>query len=45
LADLGQGCAFAPRCAKASPDCNTPPPLQQLANGRSALCHHPILWS
>ena len=45
LADLGQGCAFAPRCGKASSICNTPPPLQQLANGRSALCHHPIQWT
>ena len=39
------GCAFAPRCGKASSICNTPPPLQQLANGRSALCHHPIQWT
>ena len=45
LTDLGQGCAFAPRCAKASSACNTAPPLQRSATGRSVLCHHPLQWA
>ena len=42
LADLPPGCAFAPRCPKAGPACNTPPPVQQFEDGRTALCHYPI---
>ena len=42
LADLPPGCAFAPRCPKAAPACNTPPPVQQFEDGRTALCHYPI---
>jgi peptide/nickel transport system ATP-binding protein len=45
LTDLGQGCAFAPRCAKASSACSTAPPLQRSATGRSVLCHHPLQWA
>jgi peptide/nickel transport system ATP-binding protein len=42
LADLPQGCAFAPRCAKAGPACTTTPPVQHFEGGRTALCHYPI---
>ena len=42
LADLPPGCAFAPRCPKAGPACNTPPPVQHFEDGRTALCHYPI---
>lgn len=42
LADLPPGCAFAPRCPKAGPACNTPPPVQKFEDGRTALCHYPI---
>ncbi|WP_394788691.1 ABC transporter ATP-binding protein [Rhodoferax sp.] len=45
LADLPPGCSFAPRCAKATATCRTPPPLQQFEDGRSALCHFPLLPS
>ncbi len=33
----GQGCAFAPRCRAAMPQCLTPPPIQS-GPGRMALC-------
>jgi peptide/nickel transport system ATP-binding protein len=42
LADLPPGCAFAPRCPKAGPACDTPPPVQKFEDGRTALCHYPI---
>lgn len=42
LANLPSGCAFAPRCFKAGPACTSTPPVQQFADGRSALCHYPI---
>lgn len=42
LANLPPGCAFAPRCPKAGPVCNTPPPVQHFEDGRTALCHYPI---
>ena len=42
LAELPPGCAFAPRCFKAGPACNTTPPVQHFEDGRTALCHYPI---
>jgi oligopeptide/dipeptide ABC transporter ATP-binding protein len=37
------GCAFAPRCARASEDCRrTPPPLKAAGPGRSHACLHPL---
>jgi peptide/nickel transport system ATP-binding protein len=42
LANLPPGCAFAPRCFKAGPACNTTPPVQHFEDGRTALCHYPI---
>jgi peptide/nickel transport system ATP-binding protein len=42
LANLPPGCAFAPRCFKAGPACNTTPPVQDFGGGRTALCHYPI---
>ncbi|QIJ66821.1 ABC transporter ATP-binding protein [Streptomyces sp. JB150] len=35
LGDLPDGCAFAPRCARATEVCGTPPP------GGAVACHHP----
>ncbi|RVU19148.1 ABC transporter ATP-binding protein [Methylobacterium oryzihabitans] len=35
------GCAFAPRCPSATPDCAEPPPVAALP-GRTALCRHPL---
>jgi peptide/nickel transport system ATP-binding protein len=41
LLKLGQGCAFAPRCAFATDACTTAPP--SLAEGSRALrCHNPV---
>ncbi|HEV2604569.1 MAG TPA: ABC transporter ATP-binding protein [Microvirga sp.] len=41
LLKLGQGCAFAPRCAFATEACTTAPP--SLADGSRALrCHNPV---
>ena len=37
------GCAFAPRCTRASEDCRrAPPPLNAAAPGRSHACLHPL---
>ena len=37
------GCAFAPRCARASARCNeAAPPLERLADGRQVACYHPF---
>jgi peptide/nickel transport system ATP-binding protein len=37
------GCAFAPRCARATPDCGAGrPPLRELAPGREVACLHPL---
>jgi len=41
LLALPEGCAFAPRCARASPACASPPPAATRP-GRLALCHHPL---
>ncbi len=37
----GPGCDFAPRCARATPECQVePPPAVGLGAGRSVACHH-----
>jgi oligopeptide/dipeptide ABC transporter ATP-binding protein len=37
------GCAFAPRCARATERCRTErPPLRDFPGGSQAACHHPI---
>ncbi|MEH1098048.1 ABC transporter ATP-binding protein [Micromonospora sp. CPCC 205561] len=41
LTDLPAGCAFAPRCDRATDVCRTPPPPPPRAPGRAA-CHHPL---
>jgi peptide/nickel transport system ATP-binding protein len=39
LAELPQGCVFAPRCPLAIDICHTRPPLEQPAEGRLVRCH------
>ena len=39
--DRPSGCLFAPRCAKATEICHTPPPVQGADLGL-ARCHHPV---
>jgi peptide/nickel transport system ATP-binding protein len=41
LLDLPPGCAFAPRCPRASPACQTAPATQR-HGARAFRCHHPI---
>ncbi|WNW13421.1 ABC transporter ATP-binding protein [Pseudomonas sp. DTU_2021_1001937_2_SI_NGA_ILE_001] len=41
LGNLPSGCAFAPRCPRASQACQAEPPLELLAGGRSVRCFHP----
>ncbi|NDG47724.1 MAG: ABC transporter ATP-binding protein [Rhodospirillales bacterium] len=41
LLSLPPGCAFAPRCPRASAACVTDPPLVRQTD-RLALCHHPL---
>ncbi|MCW5750032.1 MAG: ABC transporter ATP-binding protein [Alphaproteobacteria bacterium] len=41
LLDLPEGCAFAPRCARASTICATAPQLTH-SGPRSWRCHHPL---
>ncbi|MBS7703740.1 peptide/nickel transport system ATP-binding protein [Chelatococcus asaccharovorans] len=36
------GCAFRPRCHRASPACAVQPPLQTVASQQSAACFHPF---
>ena len=37
------GCAFAPRCARATSECRaSPPPLVAVGNGRAHACLHPL---
>ena len=36
------GCAFAPRCERASPACQTEPELAATADGRLLRCHNPV---
>lgn len=44
LSCLPQGCAFAPRCARASEKCRTQEPVRHLrdAEQHTAVCHHPL---
>ncbi|MCJ2106051.1 ABC transporter ATP-binding protein [Methylobacterium sp. E-041] len=42
LTDRPPGCAFAPRCACATPDCAVPPPTARAEPSRFALCRHPL---
>jgi len=42
---LLQGCAFAPRCARATPECaGSEPPDSSLSDGRRTACHNPISY-
>ncbi len=41
LVDRPPGCAFAPRCSSATPDCAEPPPTVRADPDRFALCRHP----
>lgn len=41
LFNLPEGCAFQPRCPQVSAACASPPPLREIAGGRTALCVHP----
>jgi peptide/nickel transport system ATP-binding protein len=41
LTDLPDGCAFTPRCPRATDTCHTPPRLTRDGAGRVA-CHHPL---
>lgn len=41
--EMPDGCAFAPRCVRASADCrNAPPPLQPLGPSHRAACLYPL---
>ena len=42
LADLPEGCAFAPRCQRATMACAEPPPEVEVAAGHNARCFHPL---
>jgi peptide/nickel transport system ATP-binding protein len=43
MANLPEGCAFAPRCPYAAGLCATArPDLTELSPGRSLRCHHPL---
>ena len=42
LEHLPQGCAFRPRCARATDACLIEPPSVVDASGRSLRCYHPI---
>jgi peptide/nickel transport system ATP-binding protein len=37
---MPKGCAFAPRCRAATPDCSTAPQITKV-DGRRLRCHHP----
>ncbi|MFW2543678.1 ABC transporter ATP-binding protein [Primorskyibacter sp. 2E107] len=43
LTDLPPGCAFAPRCAVATPACAEMPALGALRPNRAVRCHHPLI--
>ena len=43
LTDLPAGCAFRPRCPRATEGCELPPPTQAVAPGHQALCLHPLI--
>ncbi len=38
---LGPGCAFAPRCERATAVCSTPAPIVSVSSGHEVACHHP----
>jgi len=42
LANVPPGCAFEPRCPRASARCTTAPPRVVFADNRTVLCHHPV---
>ena len=42
LADLPEGCAFAPRCQRATMACAEPPPEVEVVPGHNARCFHPL---
>jgi peptide/nickel transport system ATP-binding protein len=42
LTDLPPGCAFAPRCGRATVVCDIVPVMTQLEGGRSVRCFHPL---
>jgi peptide/nickel transport system ATP-binding protein len=42
LIDLPEGCAFRPRCPRASPTCSEEPRPRELTPGRFARCFHPV---
>ncbi|WP_084794475.1 ABC transporter ATP-binding protein [Pseudoponticoccus marisrubri] len=42
LTDLPPGCAFAPRCARATAACGTMPPLTPVNEARAVRCIHPL---
>ena len=39
---LPSGCAYRDRCAAATAQCATPPPVLRAATGGVVLCHHPV---
>ena len=41
LVNLPTGCPFRPRCFRATPACEAPPPRVALQD-RVVLCHHPL---
>ena len=42
--EVGEGCAFAPRCPQARPDCASGDiPLLEVAPGRLAACRYPLV--
>ena len=42
LAHLPDGCAFAPRCARADGACTQRPEMRSVAGARPVRCHHPL---
>jgi peptide/nickel transport system ATP-binding protein len=38
--NLPPGCAFSPRCDRATDDCAVPPPFQRVEDGHDAACVH-----
>ncbi|WP_344532569.1 ABC transporter ATP-binding protein [Streptomyces albiaxialis] len=42
LGDLPEGCAFAPRCPRASEACAVQPPFDE-DGGEGEACHHPVV--
>lgn len=42
LIDLPEGCAFQPRCPRATDACKTPPAIRALSPDRNVRCVHPL---